>query len=319
MLITGKHFAAHRAWAIAVLLAGTACVVGYVLASRHAGRWLIGSSNVGLALGIAGGLLITFEFLIWPRKWVRGWRFLGRAQTWLKAHIWLGLLTVPLIVCHAGPRWGGWLTLTLMTIFFLVIASGIVGLALQQYVPRKIFNSIPAETIYEQIQSVAQSYSDDARKLIEKTCGSLIEDGDVAVMETDERRPAILFENDQIVGNWAGGFYETVVAVPSLADALPVKEFYRVEVAPYLDAGRKSGSSLRDPAIAAKRFSDMRQRFASAEPVLNQLNGICDRRRQFDLQSRYYWLLHGWLLVHLPLSAALMLLMIVHIVSALFY
>jgi len=88
---------------------------------------------------------------------IRAWR-LGRAQVWLRGHIWLGLFSVPLIVLHSGLSLGGQLSTVLMLLFVAVIASGVFGLALQQYLPRQMYESLPAETIYSQIDYVSQQY-----------------------------------------------------------------------------------------------------------------------------------------------------------------
>ena len=64
--------------------------------------------------------------MLWPRKHFRVWR-IGMVKTWLRAHIWLGLLTVPLILLHSGFTWGGQLTTILAWLFIIVIASGIAA------------------------------------------------------------------------------------------------------------------------------------------------------------------------------------------------
>ena len=97
--------------------------------------------------------LAFFEFLLWPRKRYRRWR-VGRTQTWMKAHIWLGLLSLPVLVFHSGFRWGGLLSAILMLLFLIVIVSGVVGLALQNYLPKKMLVDIPAETIHSQIPRI---------------------------------------------------------------------------------------------------------------------------------------------------------------------
>src|SRR5262245_53734767 len=79
----------------------------------------------GLALGI-----FIFCCLLNIRKKVRIWR-LGKAQTWLRAHIWLGLLTVPLIFCHSGMKFGNSLTIVIMILYLIVMVSGIFGLIMQ--------------------------------------------------------------------------------------------------------------------------------------------------------------------------------------------
>ena len=96
---------------------------------------------MGLSLGIAAGLICLFEFLLWPRKKLRTWR-VGPVQWWLRAHIWLGLLALPLAVLHSGFRLGGPLSAATMIVFALVIASGVWGLAMQQFLPVRMLDMV---------------------------------------------------------------------------------------------------------------------------------------------------------------------------------
>jgi hypothetical protein len=50
-----------------------------------------------------------------------------------------------------------------------------------------------------------------------------------------------------------------------------------------------------------------------------QLEAICEERRELAQQKRLHHWLHGWLLVHVPLSLALLLLSAAHAVLALRY
>jgi hypothetical protein len=54
-------------------------------------------------------------------------------------------------------------------------------------------------------------------------------------------------------------------------------------------------------------------------PILDDLENICEEERQLTLQSQLHVWLHGWLLLHIPLSLALILLGAVHAVMALRY
>jgi hypothetical protein len=54
-------------------------------------------------------------------------------------------------------------------------------------------------------------------------------------------------------------------------------------------------------------------------PRLQDLEGICEEKRQLDQQRRLHRLLHGWLLFHVPASYALLLLGTIHAVVALRY
>ena len=55
------------------------------------------------------------------------------------------------------------------------------------------------------------------------------------------------------------------------------------------------------------------------QDTLTELEEICDERRQLADQKRLHHVMHGWLLVHVPLSMALLLLGAVHAVIALRY
>jgi hypothetical protein len=57
----------------------------------------------------------------------------------------------------------------------------------------------------------------------------------------------------------------------------------------------------------------------SVGDVVDEIQDICEERRQLAVQRRLHHWLHGWLLVHVPLSYALLLLSIVHAVVALRY
>ena len=103
--------------------------------TKHFKKRHEGGSLVGLAFGVAGTLVIFFECLLSWRKKVPA-APLGRLQTWLRAHIWLGLLSFVLIVFHAGFEWGEGLASVLMWLFVVIGVSGIYGLALQQFLPR---------------------------------------------------------------------------------------------------------------------------------------------------------------------------------------
>jgi hypothetical protein len=53
--------------------------------------------------------------------------------------------------------------------------------------------------------------------------------------------------------------------------------------------------------------------------ALDRLEELCRERRRLAEQDRLHRWLHAWLLVHVPLSAALLVLGVVHAVTALYY
>ena len=94
---------------------------------------------------------MIFAGLLAPRKKLPVWR-VGSAQAWMRGHLWLGLLSLPLILFHGGFRFGGPLTTAIMILLIIVVASGLFGAALQHYIPNVMTLEVPLETIFEQIE-----------------------------------------------------------------------------------------------------------------------------------------------------------------------
>src|SRR2546426_7467478 len=96
-----------------------------------------GGSVVGIAFGIIGSAFMAFAGLLGARKKFPVWR-LGPAQTWMRGHLWLGLLSLPLIVFHGAFRFGGSLSPALMGLLVIVIWSGVFRAGLPHYMPRMV-------------------------------------------------------------------------------------------------------------------------------------------------------------------------------------
>src|SRR5207248_8804081 len=125
-----------------------------------------GGSLMGLFFAALGTGIIVFECLLGLRKKYPA-SPLGRVKTWLSAHVWLGLLSFLLILMHAGFRWGGGLAGALMWLFTVVAASGILGVVLQNYLPRRMTEQAPRETIIEQIPTVIHGLRVEADERVE--------------------------------------------------------------------------------------------------------------------------------------------------------
>jgi hypothetical protein len=172
LLVGGSTFARYR---VGFLLAAVAVVclpaAGWYLAARSGWTdWPSGSTRLGLALGIIAAAIIAFEMFLWPRKKFRGHR-LGRARVWMRWHIWLGLISLPLAVGHAGFRFGGPLTTTVLVLFLLVIASGVWGLALQQVLPHRLLHEFATETIEPEADRVMAYHCREADELVKAAGG----------------------------------------------------------------------------------------------------------------------------------------------------
>ena len=77
---------------------------------------------------------------------------------------------------------------------------------------------------------------------------------------------------------------------------------------------------LADPRFSLHQFDRLRTVLpAPLHATVQRLERICEEERQLSRQIRLHHLLHGWLLIHVPLSLALLALALVHIAMALRY
>lgn len=292
----------HKPWFMvtaALLLLGA---IVYVVYARSAPGGPTGGSFWGLTFGIAGYALMLYAGLLGARKKKPIWR-LGKTKTWMRGHLWLGLLSLPLILFHGGFSWRGPLTAVLMWLFFIVIGSGILGAIIQHYVPGMMTSRVPMETIYEEIPSVRKQLRAEADQLVATVCGPL--DLSVPVESAaEDRQPAALVAIVDIEAD----------------DRAHFREVYLSKVRPFLDNPEAPGAELADAQRAAAVFASLQRLLAApVHGVLDDLKNICDEERQLNRQIRIYQWLHGWLLVHVPLSIALLVLGGVHAVMALRY
>jgi len=298
----------HRRWfigSVAGLVIASAIYVPYALRAPAGPR---GGSAIGLMYGSVGFAFMLFTGLLGLRKKFPIWR-IGRAQTWMRGHLWLGLLTFPLILMHGGFHFGGTLTRVLMWLFILVYASGIVGAALQHFMPRLHTSRLPMETIYEQIDHVTRQLVEEAHRIVEETCAAL--EGDVGSASEQQRAQAAA----------AGANWDVTVATGLAVDEQASSELRRLlhdEIEPFLAHSGTHKFRIGKGAVAHALFQQLRVLLpANLHANIDDLENICEEKRQLDEQSRLHKILHGWLLVHIPLSYAVLLLGAWHAVAAL--
>jgi hypothetical protein len=124
----------------------------------------VGGTPLGLIFGTISLGIFLFAALLGLRKKLVLWR-VGTVQRWLRAHIWLTLLTIPLVILHSGFRLGGPMTTLLIVLYIIVMVSGIYGLVLQHQIPRIMMERLPAESVYEQIPHIRGQLYAAAQKM----------------------------------------------------------------------------------------------------------------------------------------------------------
>ena len=248
-------------------------------------RRTFGGTPLGLIFGVLALAIFVFAAALGLRRKQRQWP-LGNAQWWLRAHLWLSALTLPLVLLHCGFRSGGWHTSGLMILYIVVMASGFFGLFLQQILPRYMRERLPREVVFEAIPYLRR-----------KLAGSAVEMKD---------------ELEQVRSESSGTSAPNEVRSPeSLA------RFLEKECIPYLSSknGRNHRLCREDAARCA--FAALRLNVAPVwKPDVERLQKMCDERRMMDSQARLHHLLHGWLLVHVPASLALLVATSWHAIAA---
>ncbi len=327
-------------WVVFVIAVSLAAIVWYVLPVSGADQ----SDFRQLTLGVVAGAIICFEALLPVRKYLRAWR-IGKASTWMRAHVWLGLLCVPLVSLHARFSWGSALTTVLAVLLFLVVASGVFGLVMQYFLPRLMLEHVPGETIYSQIPHLCEMLLEDGDDLIRSACGwdavplaapvvipiaaANDDTNDRAAATASAAAAARMYEDSsdfsetslfqvvgavRQVGRFHGVSLQTQVQDSRIAGAALVREAYQEKIRPFLQHGPRSGDALSNARRARDFFDELRTRLSpDSHNVIAALEGWCSQRRDFHLQARMHRWLYGWSIVHVPLSVALVTLMFAHV------
>jgi hypothetical protein len=283
----------HRGWGLFTAVLFIAALLLYVAYARSWPNGPSGRTLPGMLFGVVGTLLMVFAGLLAVRKKTVRMQ-LGSLSGWLKGHLWLGLLSVPMIFFHAAFRWGGWLEILLWLTYGVVIISGIVGLALQNVLPRIMKIQLPAEAIPDQFPEVC-------RRLV------LAADEKVLALCTPMRVEAFI-----------AGTARSVIAAE--ADPLDVlANFYLRSVRPFL------GTSASDKLLATHEqaqqvFDQVRASLPdTCHATVDGLEQLCHDRRELAQQQRLFHWLHAWLRIHVPFSVALLVFAVIHVVTALYY
>jgi hypothetical protein len=283
----------HRRWILATLGLTALSLGAYFVFAWLTPSEMAGGRIVGLTYGIIGSALMVFAGLLSALRKVPSWWWIGSRKAWLRGHIWLGLLSVVVILCHASFHLGGPLEWALWIVLGIVIVSGIFGLVLQQFLPRMITSRIPNEAPYEQIPYLCKKMAQEAERLMAKIWESQIPATQASV----------------------------AVSQLGLGAKVQLQEFYEAQVLPFLSKPYKRSFLLARSLRADTAFSRLKALpgLTDVKEHLDDLAALCTERRQLAEQERLHHLLHGWLLIHIPLSVVLLVLGVWHAVQSLRY
>lgn len=300
----------HIPWLLLTLIA-TAGIAAYYFARFEPGllpfqltlpTWLrdkntfrstVGGTRIGLLYGTIALLIFLFAAALGARKKKPLWR-VGRVQLWLKAHIWLTILTIPLVGFHCGWHWGSTQTTTLLILYIIVMASGFFGIAMQQFMPSLMKERLPREVVFEQIPFI--------RKRIVESAEALRKDvlPPEAQEKADDKKPAA-----------------TPPSPADISSAAAILEFLDSDGLEYFRLKKGQDHRLGDQRASDDTFRLLKLNVSPTWlPKVDDLQSWCDERRRTDLQTRLQHWLHGWLLIHVPVSLLLLIVTFWHAIIA---
>ncbi len=90
---------------------------------------------------------------------------MGSANAWLAVHVYGSLLFLLLVLMHAGFALpSGWITWWLWGLSLWTVASGVLGLALQRWIPRLLTSGLSVEAHYDRIPELTADVAERATK-----------------------------------------------------------------------------------------------------------------------------------------------------------
>jgi hypothetical protein len=205
---------------------------------------------------------------------------LVRAATWLQIHLYAGWFCLFIFLLHIHFRIpGGPLEITLATIFFIVVLSGIFGLYISRELPARMARSGEA-LLYERMPGFRRHIQRNVEDLIRK-----------AESETES--------------STLGNFYverlqHFFARVPSAFSAL-----FNAE---------PGSHPLMTEMNALNRYLDDREK-----AIANEIRDWIETKQNLDFQYAAQRLLKLWLFVHIPFTYSLILLGFAHGVIATLY
>lgn len=232
-------------------------------------RWITGI--VGLA-GIAAVMTYPARRQVYTKR-------AGALRYWMLAHAYVGIIAGVLILLHGGTRSGGALTTALMISYDLVIFTGILGIFIYFFAPRKL---------------------------------TKIEGSPLLVDDLRDRREELQKELAEI-GGQAAGPLQTIVKnkVPQrfLSFGYLLRQFFRREDLDQMVEAAKAGFSRERATLTNEKDRRKLDRAIEAAATLRRIDALIYLHRSLKI----------WLPPHVASTALMLALMIVHIIQVVYY
>ncbi len=199
---------------------------------------------------------------------------LGNASTWLTLHTVGGVFAAAVYWLHTETLWpNGMYERVLATLFYLTVLSGVVGYIIQRTYP-KLLTQTGLEVIFERIPLRIGELRDEAERVVLECC--------------DETRVETLGRYYLDTLQW---FFQ--------------KPRFTLN---HLAGSQRSRQWLQHQDNTVRRYlSEDERRY------LDELSGLARQKDNIDLHYALQGAMKRWLLIHVPLTVALMALSFWHL------
>jgi hypothetical protein len=206
-------------------------------------------------------------------------RRVGALRYWMLVHVYAGVVAGIILLFHAGTSTGGLLTSLLYFVFYLVIISGVVGILAYIFAP-KIMTRIEGEPLLlEDLQARREELQKQSASILEQSEGWL----------KDEIR-------DRVYPRF-------------LSHKFLWRQLWRREELKLLLAHAREEFKPRTTRLATNEEREL---------LLSAVETAVTLRRVDALLTLHRWL-RAWIPIHVVSTAAMLALMIVHIVQVIFF
>ena len=253
-----------------------------------------GGTLLGYALGTLGAVMIVWLAWFGVRK-RRYASTLGTLQGWLSAHVYLGLALVVIVLLHAGFQFGTNLHTLAFVLMLLVVLSGLFGVIVYMRYPERMSENrggAPRSELVDQLEDI------DRRSL--RVAANLGAEFAEFVTSGVQRTQLGATLWQRLRG------HDTSQILLRQGGETKIVSNRRQETALDWLAEQQSMAGDADTAAAIGELSAL---IRNKRRLLRQLG------EDLKLQA----VLEIWLYVHVPLTAALLVALVAHIVTVFLY
>ena len=200
---------------------------------------------------------------------------MGRNRSWLQVHLYVGLVATFLFMMHLQWRWpDGTIELFLALLFVFISASGVAGILMSRLFAQRLAHQ-GEQLIFERIPGFAVTLRESAEALVRES------------IDVTESTTLADFYSRNVAGFFARPRFS-----------------FR-----YLFNSRQRYFKLANELAAQERYMNDKEK-----EFTEQLLELVTQKNSLDTQYALQLTLKSWLFLHIPLTYAMVLVLLAHIV-----